>query len=250
MLQGQAMRVGFLEQDPLRLRHVKLWLSVAGHQVESFKEIEPLLATIERRGIEAFVFDWDCCPCDPSATIKQVRRDSHLPVLVLGTDGNEGKVISAFVAGADCYLVQPIRRLELIARLESVSRRVVRNNGTQQCVTLGNVLVDQASRRVMCDGALIRLAPKSFDLALLLLRNVNRLVTREQISETVWGRNVSLTARTIDTHIADVRKNLRLTPDKGWRLLTVYRRGYRLEQVPLVDKRNGCAEAIECSTDL
>jgi DNA-binding response OmpR family regulator len=75
------------------------------------------------------------------------------------------------------------------------------------------------------------LTAKDFDLSVLFLRNVGRLLSRGHIRETVWGPNAVVTSRTLDTHVSRIRNKLGLTPDNGWRLAAVYRYGYRLEQL-------------------
>jgi DNA-binding response OmpR family regulator len=77
----------------------------------------------------------------------------------------------------------------------------------------------------------VDLTAKDFDLSVLFLRNVGRLLSRGHIRETVWGPNAVVTSRTLDTHVSRIRNKLGLTPEHGWRLGAVYRYGYRLEQL-------------------
>jgi DNA-binding response OmpR family regulator len=84
---------------------------------------------------------------------------------------------------------------------------------------------------VLRNGKQVDLTAKDFDLSVLFLRNVGRLLSRGHIRETVWGPNAVVTSRTLDTHVSRIRNKLGLTPEFGWRLAAVYRYGYRLEHL-------------------
>jgi len=91
--------------------------------------------------------------------------------------------------------------------------------------------VDCTNRAITRDGRQLDLTSKDFDLALLFLANLGRLLSRSYISQTVWGTSCPVTSRTIDTHISRIRGKLGLVYESGWELKAVYRHGYRLEQV-------------------
>ncbi len=82
------------------------------------------------------------------------------------------------------------------------------------------------------DGAPFDLTAKDFELAILLLRNVGRLLSRSHIHDAVWGRSTSVSSRSLDTHVSRIRNKLGLTPGNGWQLKAVYAHGYRLERTP------------------
>jgi DNA-binding response OmpR family regulator len=104
-------------------------------------------------------------------------------------------------------------------------------------IEAGAFRFDPPDRLLQKDGAPIRLTQKEFDLALLLFRNLGRLLTRAYMLDTVWGSGAKVTPRTVDTHASQLRTKLGLHPDGGWRLRAVYQYGYRLEQLPPARRR-------------
>ena len=100
-----------------------------------------------------------------------------------------------------------------------------------EAVEVGDLRVDYSSRAISRGGAVFELTVKDFDLAALFLRNVGRLLPRSHIHEAVWGTVGAVTSRTIDTHVSRIRNKLGLLPKNGWQLKSVYKHGYRLEQV-------------------
>jgi len=88
-----------------------------------------------------------------------------------------------------------------------------------------------ASRQIKLNGEVVQLTNKEYELALLLFHNVGRLLSRSYVMEKVWGTRVELNTRTVDTHISRIRNKLVLRPETGWRLMSVYHHGYRLENI-------------------
>jgi len=159
------------------------------------------------------------------------EHDRRLPVLFCTARGEETDVVNALGEGADAYLVKPVRRMELLERLESVIRRARRPQQSNETLEVGSIRVEMGSRTVVCGDKRLELTTKDFDLAVFFLRNLGRLVSRADLQECVWGTSGRVTSRTIDTHVSRIRAKLGLIPKNGWRLTAVYRHGYRLEVV-------------------
>jgi two-component system, OmpR family, response regulator RegX3 len=158
--------------------------------------------------------------------LREVREGlrSRIPAIFATARGQERDAVIALSAGADDYLVKPIRRMELLARLDAVTRRF----GGAPVFEVGEFRVDGQMRGIWCDGRWVELTGKDFDLASLLLHNVGRVLSRGHLRETIWGQNAGSVSRSLDTHVSRVRRRLGLTPEHGWRLSSVYGRGYRL----------------------
>jgi two-component system response regulator RegX3 len=228
------MRIAILEDDPSQLELLSHWLKLAGHHAHTFEQGSPLLRILEHESFDALLLDWNVPDVSGIEVLRQVRQQlrSSIPVL-FGTARNaEEDIVAALRAGADDYLVKPLRRLELLARLDAVTKR---NAGeTIPDFEVDRFRVNGEARQLLRDDEVLELTAKDFDLAVLFLRNVGRLLSRRHIRERVWGVSQELNSRTLDTHVSRVRSKLRLLPAHGWRLAAVYGHGYRLEQLKLL----------------
>jgi DNA-binding response OmpR family regulator len=169
-----------------------------------------------------------------------VRRDlqSSLPVLFVTDGDGEADIVMALNQGADDCMVKPVRRMELLARLEALTRRGAVEAQPPDVIDLGSLRIDCQTRIARLDDRPVHLTAKDFDLCVLFLRNIGRLLSRGRIREAVWGHKAAISSRTIDTHVCRIRNRLRLTPHNGWRLTALYGYGYCLKQTASAENRN------------
>jgi two-component system response regulator RegX3 len=227
------MRIAILEDDPSQLELLTHWLQLAGHDAHPFEQGAPLLRTLEHETFDALLLDWNVPDVSGMEVLNRVRQQlrSSIPVL-FGTARNaETDIVAALRAGADDYLVKPLRRMELLARLEAVTRRSAIETSQVQQIEVDVFHVDCEARRLLRDNQALELTAKDFDLAVFFLRNIGRLLSRGHIRERVWSTSHAVSSRTLDTHVSRIRNKLGLTPEHGWRLTAVYGYGYRLEQL-------------------
>jgi DNA-binding response OmpR family regulator len=228
------MRIAILEDDPSQLELIGYWLKSAGHHADTFEQGALLLRALEHETYDALLLDWNVPDVSGIEVLRQVRQQLHkgTPVLFGTARDAEEDIVAALRAGADDYLIKPMRRMELLARLQTVTRRVAVE--AVQFLEVGRFRVDCTARQLLRDDVPVQLTAKDFDLAVFFLRNVGRLLTRGQIRECVWGVSQELNSRTLDTHVSRIRNKLRLRAEHGWSLAAVYGYGYRLEQLKLV----------------
>jgi len=155
---------------------------------------------------------------------------SNVPAVVVTARNAEEDIVHALKQGADDYICKPIRPKELIARIETVAKRD-EQPVDDDVIEFGRLRVDVSSRQALVNNVPITLSLKDFDLAVYFMRNVGRVLSRRKIVEEVWGSNVNLTSRTLDTHVSRVRTKLWLTQENNWHLGAVYGHGYRLERL-------------------
>ena len=160
------------------------------------------------------------------------RRDATLPVLILSARGEEVDKVRGFRTGADDYLTKPFGVMELMVRIESLLRRRAPGappSVSPQLLQIGEVQVDPDRRAVIRDGVELPLTPKALDLLRALIKRANRVVTRQELLRDVWGYSADVTTRTVDAHMAELRRKVERDPAKPRHLLTVWRVGYRLK---------------------
>lgn len=227
------MRIAIVEDDVSQADLVRIWLVGAGHACHTFARGREFMRVMARDSFDLLVLDWELPDVNGDAILAWVRANVREPVPVLFTTARdaEADIVQALKAGADDYLVKPLRKQELLARVEALGRRARPKPRTAEHLKLAEFDVDVDRRVVTRNGAEVDLTQKDFDLAVFLFRNVGNLVSRGHILESVWGRTSDLNTRTVDTHVSRLRSKLGLVPENGWKLTAVYQHGYRLEQV-------------------
>jgi DNA-binding response OmpR family regulator len=192
-----------------------------------------MLAAMEAQSFDLLLLDWMMPEVSGEQVLAGVRErfGLNMPVMVVTARDAESDVVHALRLGADDFIVKPPKALELLARMDALTRRV--RNGRAMAIRIGPYEIDPERRSVSIDGRLIALTQKEFDLAVYLFQNVGRLLSRIKLLEEVWGVEADLDTRTVDTHVSRVRRKLLLDESTGWKLLPVYGFGYRLDQIKL-----------------
>jgi len=155
---------------------------------------------------------------------RQLRERSRVPIIVVTARGEEADRVVGLELGADDYLVKPYGLRELIARIRAVSRRAAGSGTTGESLRVGGLEVDERARQVSLDGRELELTPKEFDLLAALARDPGAAVPRQRLLADVWHTTWYGSAKTIDVHVAALRKKL---GDPGW-IETVRGIGFRL----------------------
>ena len=227
------MLIAILEDDLDVGAITKKWLEDAQHRVTVFTSSAKLLGHPLLKDFEVFVLDWMLPDITGLEVLKLLRAQPDIvaPILFATIRDAETDVVRALDAGADDYLIKPVRHLELLARINAVTRRLSHGPAGVDEEVFGAYRFVPSGRRAYYDQQAIDLTAKEFELAIFLFRNTGKLLSRELISNTVWGRPVLELSRTIDTHISRIRKKLDVSPDRGYRLQPIYNTGYRLERV-------------------
>jgi len=204
------------------------WLTTAGHSIHTFSHTRALFGALSCRQFDAVVLDADGAAMIAWALIRQVRLLTPIPALIISSDGTEEGVVNTLKAGADDYLTKPVRRDELLARLEAIARQ--RERPINGDLKIDGISVDFRNRTISLGHVKAQLMGKDFDLAALFLFNIGQLMSRCYIAHTIWGKEPESIVRTLNTHICRLRRALCLTPRYGWRLTPTYGHGYRLER--------------------
>jgi two-component system response regulator MtrA len=149
------------------------------------------------------------------------------PVLILSAKSDEMTKVHGFRIGADDYVTKPFGLLELLARIENLLRR--RGGSAPAVVRFGRIEVRPSARRVLLDGSDVPLRPKEMDLLLALLDQPNQAVSRRTLLEQVWRYDATVESRTVDWHMAELRRKLEADPENPTFLHTVRKVGYRID---------------------
>lgn len=145
---------------------------------------------------------------DGYAVCRRLRSRSNVPIVVVTARGDEVDRVIGLELGADDYMVKPFGFRELVARIRAVLRRAGDGGGADAVQVLGDLVVDRRTRRVLVDGEEVNLSPKEFDLLALLAADPGAVVTRQTILEEVWDPHWYGPTKTVDVHVASLRRKL------------------------------------------
>lgn len=226
------MRIAVLD-NPDQTGLVCKILNAAGHACHPFAHGQDMLSQLRRENYDMLILDWQV-PGESGPEVVRWAREKlppDLPVLLITDHSSDDDIVAGLAAGADDYMIKPIRRSELVTRVRTLLRRAYPSQEPVEHIPFGRYVFETRSARLTLDGVPIELTQKEFNLALLFFRNLDRPLSRATILEAVWSRNIEIPSRTMDTHVSRVRSKLQLRPENGLRLAPVYSYGYRLEQV-------------------
>lgn len=208
-------------------------LEIEGYEVEVAADGTSGLANARAQTPDLIILDLMLPGMDGYRVLKTLRDDGvDVPVLILSARGEETDKVLGFHLGADDYVAKPFGLLELLARVDALLRRAAAGrvkNGLTAPVTFGDVIVDPGTHAVRRKGEPVMLRPKEYDLLIALLERRGQVATRSELLEEVWGYSGEVYSRTVDTHVAELRRKLEDNAADPRHILTVRKTGYRIQ---------------------
>ena len=187
--------------------------------VELFKSEAPSIVILDVMMPE--MDGWQVC--------REIRRVSNIPIIMLTAKGETFDKVLGLELGADDYMVKPFEPKELIARVKAVLRRSDTKEATaEKEIVFPNLTINLSNYELKISGNIVEAPPKELELLYFLASNPNRVFTREQLLEDVWGFDYFGDSRTVDVHIKRLREKLEEV-DSNWQLKTVWGVGYKFE---------------------
>ena len=213
--------------DESRMRKlVKDFLTRAGYQVLEAQDGEEAVDTFySTKGINLLVLDVMMPKMDGWEVVKEIRKVSKVPIIMLTAKGEESDELNGFDLGVDEYISKPFSPKILVARVEAILRRS-NNLSTGEIRKAGGIELDIAAHEVRIDGKVITLSFKEFELLNYFVMNQGVALSREKILNNVWNYDYFGDARTIDTHVKKLRSKL---GEKGEYIKTIWGMGYKFE---------------------
>jgi len=210
------MKILIVEDNSRVSALLKRGLESQGYQVYIAEEAEEGLILLEKIDFELIITDIMLAGMDGITFCKKIRHSGKkIPIIMLTALGTIDEKIEGFDAGADDYLVKPFEIRELYARVKALLQRkkdAVSNLEENTQITYNNLVMDKRTKVIYREGLAINLTPKEFNLLHFMMQNPERLLTRDEIADNVWGNNFDTGTNYIDVYIAYLRKKI----DKGF----------------------------------
>ncbi|HXQ28875.1 MAG TPA: response regulator transcription factor [Gemmatimonadales bacterium] len=204
-------------------------LEIEGYEVDVVEDGARGLEHARASSPDLVILDLMLPGMDGFRVLRNLRDEGlRMPVLVLTARGEEADKVRGLRLGADDYVTKPFGVLELLARVEALLRRSAPPEDSDAPEGFGDVEVIRASRLVRRAGTPVLLTPKEYDLLVALLGRRGAVVSRSQLLAEVWGYSAEVFSRTVDTHVAELRRKLEPDPTSPRHILTVRKAGYRL----------------------
>ena len=222
------MKILVVDDEKLLVKGIKFNLENDGYEVLTGSDGVEALEIASSQTVDLIILDLMMPRMDGLETCQRIREFSDVPIIMLTAKADDMDKLMGFEHGADDYLTKPFNILELKARMRALLRRSggSRREERSSVLTCGNITLDVDARNAYNDGVLMDLTAKEFDLAELLMRNPNRVYSREALLDSIWGYEYRSDIRTVDVHIRRLREKLERNPAEPEHILTKWGVGY------------------------
>jgi two-component system phosphate regulon response regulator PhoB len=227
MLARMADRILVVDDEPDLLELVRFHLSQAGFEVDTARDGRQCLEAVRRRRPSLLVLDWMLPDLPGTDVCRQIRSDARLrdlPILMLTAKAEEVDRVVGFELGADDYVTKPFSPRELTLRVSAILRRASGEPTPSEVLERGSITLDRERHRCLVRGEEVVLTAKEFRLLEALMSRPGRVLSRQRMLDEVWGSDITVTERTIDTHLKRLREKLGVAGDE---IETVRGVGYR-----------------------
>lgn len=190
------------------------------------------LAEAKAHNFDMILLDVMMPKMDGFEVCREIRRESNVPIIMITARSEDFERIMGLEIGADDYIVKPFSPAEVMARVKAVLRRIVRDDENKsQVFTYDNLFLNLDEYATEVDGTRISLTKRETELLWLLATNKNKVFTRDNLLESLWGYDYFGDTRTVDSHIKRLRAKLDAVPHDAWKIQTIWGVGYKFEVV-------------------
>lgn len=208
---------------------IRLYLEKEGFEVLTAPNGRIAMQKFERETPSLIILDVMMPEMDGWQVCKEIRKTSDVPIIMLTAKGETFDKVLGLELGADDYMAKPFETKELVARIKAVLRRYdIKQTNQSKEISYSHLSVNISNYELKLNGEIVEIPPKELELLYFLASNPNRVFTREQLLEEVWGFDYFGDSRTVDVHIKRLREKLERV-EANWQLKTVWGVGYKFE---------------------
>lgn len=215
---------------------LRIYLTAEGYRVFEAGNGAEALEVIDREDIHLALLDVMMPGMDGWQVLKAVRKSSNIPIIMVTARDETFDKVLGLELGADDYITKPFDSKEMAARVKAVLRRTMgqteeEEESNDDTLSFPGLTVSLSRYEVFYEGKKLEMPPKELEVLYFLASHVNQLFTRGQLLDQVWGFQVEVESRTVDVHVKRLRDKLVGCEKYGWRIQTIWGRGYKFEVI-------------------
>jgi len=220
------MKILVVDDEELLVKGIKFNLQNDGYEVVTGTNGREAIELAHDPSIRLIVLDVMMPEIDGMEACRRIREFSDVPIIMLTARAQDMDKLLGFEQGADDYLTKPFNILELKSRIRALLRRSGGLERARSRITVGTLTVDTQERNVYKNGVAVELTAREFDVVELLIKNPNRVYSRENLLDLIWGYEYRSDIRTVDVHIRRIREKLETVPAEPEYFMTKWGVGY------------------------
>ena len=218
-----------VDDDPNIAQLVRLYLEKEGFEVSVQTRGDEAVAAFQKNPPSLMLLDIMLPGMDGWQVCRAIRQSSNIPIIMLTAKDETFDKVLGLELGADDYVTKPFEGKELVARVKAVLRRAAPGESEKDTISFPGLSISLEKYEVHFQGKMVEMPPKELEVLYFLAAHQNRVFTREQLLEQVWGFDFFGDSRTVDVHIKRLREKLQDSEQLGWQIRTVWGVGYKFE---------------------
>lgn len=225
----QQPKILVVDDDPNIAQLIRLYLEKEGYQVAVESRGDSAVAAFRKDPPSLIILDIMLPGMDGWQVCRTIRQSGNVPIIMLSAKDETFDKVLGLELGADDYITKPFEGKELTARVKAVLRRAAQDALVADTLSFPGLSISLEKYEVLFQGKPVEMPPKELEVLYFLASHKNRVFTREQLLEQVWGFDFFGDSRTVDVHIKRLREKLQDTEALGWQIRTVWGVGYKFE---------------------
>jgi len=226
---GRNKKIMIVDDDANIVELIALYLKKEGYETVGYYDAKSALLAFEKDAPDLVILDIMLPEMDGYDVCRENRRISNIPIIMVTAKGETFDKVLGLELGADDYMVKPFEAKELTARIKAVLRRYQTEQLDDKQIIYPNLTINLSNYTLTYHGERLELPPKELELLYFLASNPNRVYTREQLLDKIWGYDYYGETRTVDVHIKRIRE--KFNKEEPWRIKTIWSVGYKFEMI-------------------
>jgi len=214
---------------------IEIYLVQEGYKIVKAYDGMEAIEVLNREPIDLLIIDVMMPRLDGIRATMEIRKERHLPIIVLSAKSEDADKILGLTVGADDYVTKPFNPLELVARVKSQLRRYMMLGNVvpkeENVIVIGGLNINDDTKEVHVDGEPVRLTPIEYSILHLFMKNPGRVFSITQIYESIWNEEAVAAENTVAVHIRHIREKIEINPKEPRYLKVVWGVGYKIEKV-------------------